>query len=216
MVSRGKPSQAVAGLRPLHGFTYRFRNARRSRAYGADEQLYEMLSHASDERRHVALRGLKDFFFAGVDARTEAPRLGDDIDVETQALISLSEAVKGEITDRAAADRDRRSYPPLYQEAADLLADDVLRLLVHRQLIPRTVLVEYLKILFAFHLALYHLKIMKLLPAMVRGDKNASAERRVLPRRHRPAGLAAPPGSPSGAPPRGSAAYPASSGPRSP
>ena len=55
MVSRGKPSQAVAGLRPLHGFTYRFRNARRSRAYNADEQLYEMLSHAVRERDGVAL-----------------------------------------------------------------------------------------------------------------------------------------------------------------
>ena len=148
----------------------------------------------------MALRSLKDFFFAGVDARTEAPRLGADIDVETQALISLSEAVQGEITDRAATDRDQRSYPPLYQRAADLLADDVLRLLAHRTLIPRTVLVEYLKILFAFHLALYHLKIMKLLPAMVRGEKNASAGRRVLPRRHWTAGLAVPPGSPSGAP----------------
>ena len=49
--------------------------------------------------------------------------------METQALISLSEAVQGQITDRPATDRDRRSYPPLYQEAADLLADDVLRLL---------------------------------------------------------------------------------------
>ena len=77
IVSRGKPSQAVAGLRPLHGFTYRFRNARRSRAYGADEQLYEMLSHAKMPADSAALGGLKDFFFAGVDARTEAPRLGD-------------------------------------------------------------------------------------------------------------------------------------------
>jgi hypothetical protein len=175
IVSRGKPSQAVAGLRPLHGFTYRLRNARRSRPYGADEQLYEMLSHASNDAGRVALNMLKDFFFAGVDARTEAPRLGDDIDVETQALISLSEAVRGQIADRAAG-LPRRSYPPLYQQAADHLADDVLRLLVHREFIPRTVLVDYLKILFAFHLALYHLKIMKLLPALVRGDKNATAD----------------------------------------
>lgn len=32
---------------------------------------------------------------------------------------------------------------------------------------PRTVLVDYLKTLFAFHLALYHLRMMKLLPAAV-------------------------------------------------
>lgn len=173
IVSRGKPTQAVAGLRPLHGFTYRFRNGRRSRAYGADEQLYEMLHHASAYMGTTALSGLKEFFFAGVDSLTETPRLGDDVDVETQALISLSDAVREEIADRAD-NRARRSYPPLYQEASDLLADDVLRLLVHQPLIPRTVLVEYLKILFAFHLALYHLKIMKFLPAMVRGDRNAT------------------------------------------
>ena len=113
MVSRGKPTQAVAGLRPLHGFTYRFRNARRSRSYGADEQLYEMLSHTSTNAGRIALSTLKDFFFAGVDARTETPRLGDDIDVETQALISLSEAVKGEITDRAA----RRPRPAVLPAA---------------------------------------------------------------------------------------------------
>jgi hypothetical protein len=171
LVNRGKPTQAVAGLRPLHGFTYRFRNARRSRSYGADEQLYEMLSHASGQRGTLALAMLRDFFFAGVDSRTEAPRLGADIDVETQALISLSDAVKGNITDRAASDRDRRSFPPLQAEVSDLLADDVLRLLYHRELIPRTVLVDYLKILFAFHLALYHLRIMKLLPVLVSTDK---------------------------------------------
>src|ERR1700761_1745895 len=61
VVSRGKPRQAVAGLRPLHGFTYRLRNARRSRPYGADEQLYEMLSHTSSDVGQVALGMLKDF-----------------------------------------------------------------------------------------------------------------------------------------------------------
>jgi len=176
MVNRGKPTQAVAGLRPLHGFTYRFRNTRRSRAYNADEQVYEMLSHASANLGTTSLRDLRQFFFAGVDAPTQAPQPGADIDVETQALISLSNAVQNEIGDRPATDRDHRSYPPLYQRAADLLAEDVLRLLAHQALIPRTVLVEYLKILLAFHLALYHLNIMKLLPAMVRGEANASAD----------------------------------------
>ena len=174
IVSRGKPTQAVAGLRPLHGFTYRFRNARRSRSYGADEQVYEMLRHASGARGTVALAGLKEFFFAGVDTLTETPRLGDDVDVETQALISLSDAVRDQIADRADT-RARRLFPPLYAEASDLLADDVLRLLQHQEYVPRTVLVEYLKMLLAFHLALYHLKIMKLLPAMVRGDRNPSS-----------------------------------------
>ena len=70
MVNRGKATQAVAGLRPLHGFTYRFRNSRRSRAYNADEQVYEMLRHASANLGTMALGDLKQFFFAGVDAPT--------------------------------------------------------------------------------------------------------------------------------------------------
>ena len=47
-------------------------------------------------------------------------------------------------------------------------ADDVLRLLAYEAFIPRSVLVEYLKTLFAFHIGLYHLRIIKLLPALLR------------------------------------------------
>jgi hypothetical protein len=166
LVNRGRTTQAVAGLRPLHGFTYRFRVARRSRPYGADEQLYWMIYHASGDLGAATLDHLKRFFFAGVDPRTALPS-GEEIDVETQALISLSEAEKSHITDREAGGKDRRPYPPLDQNAADRLAEDVLRLLYHQEVIPRSVLVEHLKILFAFHLALYHLQLMTLLPARV-------------------------------------------------
>ncbi|GAA3509191.1 hypothetical protein FHR32_006628 [Streptosporangium album] len=176
LVNRGKSNQMVAGLRPLHGFTYRFRNSRRSRPAGVDEQLYAMIQHASDGKGIEALRYLKEFFFAGVDANTETPKLGAEIDVETQALINLSEAVRKDITDRPAGGKDRKSHPshpPLYPGASDLLVEDVVRLLFHKHLIPRSVLVDYLKILFAFHLALYHLQIMKLLPARVKGEQSS-------------------------------------------
>jgi hypothetical protein len=70
MVNRGKPTQAVAGLRPLHGFTYQFRNSRHSRPAGADEHLYEMLSGTPSGRGGKALTQLKAFFFEGVDPAT--------------------------------------------------------------------------------------------------------------------------------------------------
>jgi hypothetical protein len=171
LVNRGKPSQAVAGLRPLHGFTYRFRVARRSRPYGADEQLYWMIHHASGGLGGKTLERLKRFFFAGVDPRTDRLSPGPDVDVETQALINLSEAVKGDITDREARVRGRKVYPPLDPAASDLLVDDITRLLYHQGLIPRSVMVDHLKILLAFHLARYHLRIMKTLPASVAGDR---------------------------------------------
>lgn len=177
LVNRGRPTQAVAGLRPLHGFTYRFRVTRRSRPYGADEQLYWMIYHASRDKGATALDHLKRFFFAGVDPRTALPSGGDEIDVETQALISLSEAEKSHITDREAGGRAQRPYPPLDPLASNRLADDVLALLYHQEIIPRSVLVDHLKILFAFHLALYHLHLMLSLPAQLAGTDAGAAGR---------------------------------------
>ena len=49
--------------------------------------------------------------------------------------------------------------------AADLLAEDIQRLLFYKPFMPRAVMVEYLKLLLSFHLALYHLRLLKLLPA---------------------------------------------------
>ena len=42
------------------------------------------------------------------------------------------------------------------------------RLLYYQKHIPRSVLVDYLKTLFAFHLALYHLRLLKILPLAIR------------------------------------------------
>jgi hypothetical protein len=39
MVNRGKSNQALAAPRPLHGNTYKFRNAKHTRDYGAAEQI---------------------------------------------------------------------------------------------------------------------------------------------------------------------------------
>jgi hypothetical protein len=167
MVNRGKPSQAVAGLRPLHGLTYKFRNYYHSRAYGADAQLYEMLRHARGNRGQAALEQLRRFFFTGLD-----PALGDGpggsrIDVETQAVLHLNNQVTQDAPQQL---RGWYSAPPLCVGQADLLADDVLRLMSLKDLLPRVTMVEYLKVLFALHLALGQLKAMKLLPqAVARG-----------------------------------------------
>jgi hypothetical protein len=40
--------------------------------------------------------------------------------------------------------------------------------LFYQRFIPRSVMVDYLKVLIAFHLGLYHLRLLKLLPALVR------------------------------------------------
>lgn len=165
LVNRGKANQAVAAPRPLHGFSYRFRNPKHSRDYGAAQHLYEMLYGARKEAGHRALEHLSHFFFQGHDKVTGKAESGMVIDVETQALLRFLDEVRGDAPDTKSG---REIFSPLCVGAADLLAEDIQRLLFYQRFIPRSVMVEYLKVLIAFHLGLYHLRLLKLLPALVR------------------------------------------------
>jgi len=164
VVNRGKANQAVASPRPLHGFTYRFRNPRHSRDYGAAQHIYEMLAGARQGNGQRALEHLQAFFFQGHDRVTGNTATDNTLDVETQALLRLLNQVE----DAADTKSNRESYPPLCVGSADLLAEDIQRLLFYQRFIPRSVMVDYLKILLSFHLALYHLRLTKLLPALVK------------------------------------------------
>lgn len=164
VVNRGKSTQAVAAPRPLHGFTYRFRNPKHSRDYGAAQHLYEMLYGARNGAGQKAIEHLNHFFFQGHDKVTGKAEAGAVLDVETQALLRLLDQVE----DAPDTKSGRESFAPLCVGAADLLADDIQRLLFYQRFIPRSVMVDYLKLLIAFHLGLYHLRLLKLLPALVR------------------------------------------------
>lgn len=92
LVNRGKPDQAVAAPRPLHGLTYLFRNPKRSRDYNASQQLYEMLYNARSGGT-AALDHLSTFFFYGYDLTVDQEHRGALLDVETQALLNLETLV---------------------------------------------------------------------------------------------------------------------------
>lgn len=164
VVNRGKPNQAIAAPRPLHGFTYRFRNPHHSRDYNAAQHLYELLYGARGGAGQKAIEHLERFFFQGHDKISGRMASNVTLDVETQALLRLLH----QVDDAPDTRTGRESYPPLCVGSADLLAEDVMRLLFYQPFIPRSVMVDYLKILLAFHLALYHLRLFKLLPALVR------------------------------------------------
>jgi len=168
LVNRGHPTkQAVVSPRPLHGNTYKFRNAPHARDYGTAEQVYWMLDHA--QKGTVALSELKKFLFLGLDSYTDKIQLTTKIDVETQAILFLDEQVKDDISDSS---KNLERYPPLCIHQANIFAEDILCLLAYENYIPRSVLVDYLKTLFAFHLALYHLHLFKLLPELVKRQRS--------------------------------------------
>lgn len=164
LVNRGRANQAVAAPRPLHGFTYRFRNPKHSRDYGAAQHLYETIYWARDGSGQKALDHLNDFFFQGHDRVAGSVQSESTLDVETQALLRLLDQVEDAPDTRSGRD----SFPPLCVGSADLLAEDIQRLLFYRPFVPRSVMVDYLKVLLAFHLALNHLRLFKLLPALLK------------------------------------------------
>ena len=129
VVNRGKPNQAVAAPRPLHGFTYRFRNPKHSRDYGAAQHLYETIYGARNGAGQKAIEHLNHFFFQGHDKVTGKAGTGSVLDVETQALLRLLDQVE----DAPDTKSGRESFAPLCVGAADLLAEDIQRLLFYQR-----------------------------------------------------------------------------------
>lgn len=164
LVNRGKSDQAVASPRPLHGNTYKFKNSKFARDYGASEQIYWMLFYARKGKGQAARDALKRFFFTGYDFNTDKYDASIVVDVETQALLRLDH----QVTQDAKSSDEPERIQPLCIGQADIMADDILRLLAYEPYIPRSVLVDYLKTLMAFHLALYHLKLLQMLPKLVK------------------------------------------------
>jgi hypothetical protein len=164
VVNRGKANQAIAAPRPLHGNTYKFRNAKHTRDYGAAEQIYWMLFYARKGKGQAARDALKAFFFPGIDLVTDRYDPSSPVDVETQAILRLDHQVTQDMKDSKEPSR----FQPLCIGHADIMADDILRLLAYEPYVPRSVLVDYLKTLMAFHLAIYHLKLLQILPKLVK------------------------------------------------
>jgi len=167
IVNRGRANQVVAGPRPLHGYTYRFRNPKHSRDYGAAQHLYQMLHHARDNAGNHAIEHLKSFFFDGFNKVTRELDGAALTDIETSTLLHFLSQRKDTANTKEGGDR----HPPMCVGSADLMADDVQRLLLYRDFMPRAVMVEYLKVLLSFHLGLYHLRLLKLVPAWERLKK---------------------------------------------
>lgn len=161
IVNRGKKNAAVAGPRPLHGYTYRFRNPKHSRDYGAAQHLYQMLYHARNQSGHHAIEHLKAFFFDGFDKVTRELNEKTLTDIETATLLHFLSQRKDTADTRSGGDR----LAPVCIGSADLMAEDIQRLLFYKPFMPRSMMVEYFKVLLSFHLALYHLRLLKLLPA---------------------------------------------------
>lgn len=164
MVNRGKANENVSSLRPLHLESYRIRNAKHNKDYNTADQVYIMLNQCPEVRD-----ALKRYMMVGWDPNTNKLIPNETLDVDTAGLLHLIKEIDIDTKQGATLN----GLKPLLKKQAALFCDDIMRLLSYEHNIPRSVFIDYLRILTGFHLALYFHQLIYQLPLMV---KSGSAE----------------------------------------
>ena len=162
MVFRGKAKENVASMRPLHLESYRIRNQKYTRDYNSADQLFIMIS-----QRPEVMQALKDYLSIGWDNASRKIVDSPTLDVDTAGILHLIKLV--DIDTKAST--SQMSLKPLLKDQTNLFCDDIMRLLAYQHSIPRSVFIEYFRILVGFHLSLYFQKLIYLLPKMVKEGK---------------------------------------------
>lgn len=165
LVYRGNiVKEKISSLRPVHLESYRIRNIAQTRDYNSSDQVFLML-----KMKPEILESLKDYLSRGWDNVARNISKNQQLDVDSAGIIQLIKNIQIDPKSTAQV----KNVRPLLENQANLFCDDILRLLVYKDAIPRNVFIEYLKTLIGFHLSLYTQKIIHLLPTMIKeGTRN--------------------------------------------
>lgn len=165
MVFRGNiVKEKISSLRPVHLESYRIRNIAQTRDYNSSDQIFLML-----RMKPEILESLKDYLSRGWDNVTRNISKNQQLDVDSAGILQLIKNIQIDPKSTTQV----KNVRPLLESQANLFCDDILRLLVYKDAIPRNVFIEYLRTLIGFHLSLYTQKIIHLLPTMVKeGTRN--------------------------------------------
>lgn len=162
MVFRGHPDkEKVASPRPLHLNAYKLRNPKFSKDYRAPEHLYSLI-RAGDP----GLVGrLATYLGEGMDPGSQDTYDGQTpLDLDTLMIVRM---VDNPLLQERPSGDGTRPEPPLCLGQAHLLASDLRRLLAYEKMIPRPVLIDYLRSAFGLHLGLYLLRLFHQLTGWV-------------------------------------------------
>lgn len=160
LVNRGNVvKEHVSTLKPLHLLSFRVQNSKFCRDYRASDQLYLML-RSNPEVMH----GLVRYLSKGWDKQTGEIVSSENLDVDTTGILYITKPLR----ERKTLNKVAEAIPqPFLRDQATLFNDDIRRLLLYKDKLPRAVFIDYLRILCGFHLALYAMKLIYLLPKMV-------------------------------------------------
>lgn len=159
LVNRGNViKEHVATLKPLHLLSFRVQNSKYCRDYRAADQLYLMLRTNKE-----VMNGLVHYLSKGWDKATGDIVAKEDLDVDTTGILYMTKPLR----ERKGVKKELDTTLPFLEKQAALFCDDVRRLLLYKDKLPRAVFIDYLRILCGLHLALYTMKVVYLLPKMI-------------------------------------------------
>ena len=156
LVNRGRPTEAIASLRPLHLDAHKIRVAKHCRDYKFADALYAMLEYGGGE----ALRELKEYLERGRQFQPNTK-----LDLETATVLKLVEG----ISDLFGSGEKITPHAPTCRGQARLLCDDIERILSYREVVPRPVMIDYIRTILGLHLGLYTLRLGRQLSGWIEG-----------------------------------------------
>ena len=121
--------------------------------------IYLMLS-----QKPAVKNELKNFLMEGWDASQSQFLNGNSLDVDSLGILHLIKNVNPGFLE---SNSELNKISPINKEQAELYCDDVHKLLVYKNEIPRNVLIDYLKTITSFHLSLYVNKVISSLPQLI-------------------------------------------------
>ena len=172
LVNRGSARESVASLRPLHLDAHKIRIAKVCRDYNVSDALYAFLEFGQPQ----ALQDLKHYLDEGRDPGTNKFDGSEGLDLETLTVLKL---VEGLPTLHPSGEKAAPERPTCIGQAR-VLCDDVQRLLTYRDVVPRPVMIDYLKTVFGLHIGLYTLRISRQLAGWIE-DKQSHPTCRTCP-----------------------------------
>jgi len=169
VVFRGVPDkETVAAPLPLHLNAYKLRNPRQANDYRGAEHLYSMIRAGDPD----LIKRLATFLGQGVNPDSDTYDGETPLDLDTLVIVRM---VDNPNLREGESSRGTEPEPPLCKGQARLLCDDLRRLLTYEGVVPRSVLVGYLRTAFGLHLGLYLLRLFHQLSGWVRAKQAQAA-----------------------------------------
>lgn len=167
LVNRGTPREAVASLRPLHLDAHKIRVAKHCRDYNVSDAIYAMLEYGGVQ----VLGDLRRYLDRGRDPATNRYDGSPGLDLETLTVLKL---VEGLPNLHPSGEKVATARPTCVGQSR-VLCDDVERLLAYQDVVPRAVMIDYLKTIFGLHVGLYTLRLSRQLAGWIRDRRTHDA-----------------------------------------